>query len=196
VLLDPELGSNPSRSSSAAGKKAADAHAEKLVRLFAETKNLEWLGLSTFGSGWRMKWFPLLAFTKALAKEFGGHTFIGGQTYTDDGAIDMSIADMQKTIVKAGGVIANPALGGFRPSDAVEVVPNFGLYKWNTGKRKAGSKAVRKTPEELRLHLYEFVNEKEPVDALIGWAENFADTKLWNELARFADVMARGACKI
>ena len=199
VLLDPELGANPSRKISGPQKARANEHAHQLVRLFGATV-LDELGLSTFGSGWRMGWFPLLAFTKALVKHFGGRCFIGGQTYTDDGVIDRSIADMQKVIEKAGGEVVDPLsnhpYGGV--SRGVEIVPNFGMYTWELdgkrGKRRKGAKAKSKTRLELREHLYEFINEDEPIDSVIGWAENFMTNASWDELARFADLMQRGAC--
>ena len=196
VLMDPELGSNPTRSSSGLGKRKADLHAERLVELFAQNPEIQALYLSTFGNGWRIGWFPLLAFTRALVKHFGGRAGIGGQTYTDNGRIDMSIADMQKVILKAGGVVARP--GDAPAPGQIEVVPNFGTYRWNTANepRTPGAKAIPKSPIELRAHLYEFVDEDEPVDALIGWAENFMNRALWDELARFADAMARGACRL
>lgn len=184
ILLDPELGSNPDRASKGAGKAAANKHAELLVSLFAEhAKKPIAVGLSTFGSGYRLKWFPLMAFAKALAMYFPEHSFIGGQTYTDNDWVDMSIADMAKVADKYG---------------LTAIVPNFGIYKWDTptGKRRKGAKAVRKTPQELRLHLHEFINEGEPVEAVIGWAENFLNDALWEELAKFAALMERGACSL
>lgn len=197
-LLDPELGSNPSRSSKGHGKAQADAHAKLLVELMAAQGFTE-CGLSTFGSGWRMGWFPLLAFTRALLEHFRGHTFIGGQTYTDDGVIDRSISDMIKTIEAAdpAAVIANVA--GVKGAH-IEVVPNFGTYTWTLdgkrGKRRKGAKAVRKTPEELIHHLSEFIDDGEPVDAMIGWAENFMNDALWAELAKFSAWLERGACRL
>lgn len=207
ILLDPELGSNPDRASKGAGKKKANAHAAKLVKLFGQydqgVERIEVLGLSTYGSGWRMKWFPLLAFTKALIEYFGGRTFIGGQTYTEDGLVDRSIGDMIKVIEKAGGVVRVP--GSYRGADAadrsVEVVPNFGTYSWikkDPSKPLKGSnrKARAKTPEELAHHLLEFVNEEEPVDAMIGWAENFVTKAQEEELRKFARLIERGACRL
>lgn len=198
VLIDPELGSNPTRSRKGAGKAKADAHAAFLIERLAGMDAFEEVGLSTFGSGWRMGWFPLLAFTKALIKHYGGRTFIGGQTYTDDGTIDRSTADMQKAIRAAGGEVTRP---GQALLGDCEVVPNYGLYTWTKdgkrGKRRPGARAVGKTPEELRSHLYEFIDEGEPIDAMIGWAENFVNKpKIWKELARFADMMERGACRL
>lgn len=196
ILLDPELGANPARASRGRGKDLANEHAELLVRLLAETGVLEELYLSTFGNGWRIGWFPLFAFTRALVRYFGGRAGIGGQTYTDDGVIDRSIADMQLVIDKAGGTIIRP--GETTGVKGIEVVPNFGTYSWDTpdGRRTKGAKARAKTPAELRLHLHEFINEDEPVDALIGWAENFMNDALWRVLAEFADLMARGACRL
>ena len=184
ILLDPELGANPERIAKGTGKRKADKHAHDLVELFGGYPEVDELGLSTFGSGWRIGWFPLLAYTKALGECFPGKSFIGGQTYTDDATIDRSIADMLKVIDKA--------------KVDMEVVPNYGLYRWDTrtGRKTKGAKAKPKTAEQLRLHLYEFIDEAEPVDALIGWAENFATLELRRELRRFADMMARGACTL
>lgn len=200
ILLDPELGANPERAPRGVGKLKANNHAEKLVEMFAGAmgEGVGQLGLSTFGNGWRIGWFPLLAFTKALVHHFGGRTFIGGQTYTDDGVIDRSIADMQKVILKAGGQVMAPNMVQRAPSNGVEVVPNFGTYRWDTptGRRAKGAKAKPKSALELRGHLYEFIDEGEPVDALVGWAENFMTRALWDELARFADMMERGACRL
>ena len=64
------------------------------------------------------------------------------------------------------------------------------------GSRTKNAKAKKKTAEELRLHLFEFINEGEPIDAVIGWAENFMTDATWDELARFADLMRRGACDL
>jgi hypothetical protein len=195
VLLDPELGANPTRSRKGAGKAKANAHAAKLVKLFAEEGALESLGLSTFGSGYRLAWFPLVAFTKALGKHYGGRTFIGGQTYTvGEGAVDLSIADMSKCITKAGYAVQQP--GDLPTSSSIEIVPNFGTYARDKIPGSKKTKVRKKTPAELRAHLYGFINDDEPIDALIGWAENFMTPKLWDELARFAALMERGACKL
>lgn len=197
-LLDPELGSNPQRASKGPGKARANAHASTLVSLMAEM-HFTACGLSTFGSGWRMGWFPLLAFTRALLEHFPGATFIGGQTYTDNNRIDMSIADMIKCI-RTADPSARIALVDEGPPD-IEVVPNFGTYKFvprNPGLKlsKSNRRAVAKTPVEMRAHLDEFIDDGEPVDAMIGWAENFMNKKLWEVIAKFAALMERGACKL
>jgi hypothetical protein len=178
ALLDPELGSNPTRSSKGPGKAKANAHATKLVGLMVERFVGGWCGLSTYGSGVRMSWFPLYAFAAALAKHFPGRTFMGGQTYTEDGAIDTSIADFMKAIKANGGL------------DVIQLVPNFGTYTREHGKVRS------KKPEELRVHLYEFIDEAEPVHAMIGWAENFMNDALWAELKRFNALLERGACRL
>lgn len=188
ALLDPELGSNPTRARREPGKFKANAHAELLVELMAERFEGGWCGLSTFGSGVRLKWFPLMAFAQTLAKHFPGRTFIGGQTYTDDRVIDRSIEDYVKTIEKVGG------------HDVMQLVPNFGTYTWtlngSRGPRRKGAKAVAKTPEELYSHFGEFIDEGEPVHAMIGWAENFMNRQLWQMFARISDQLARGACAL
>lgn len=199
VLLDPELGANPTRSTKGSGKKLANEHAEKLVRLFDEQDGLVSLGLSTFGSGARMGWFPLSAFTKALVERFGGRSFIGGQTYTDDSVIDRSVSEFGKVIEKSGGIVRLPGKTYFdfagTTGPRVAIVPNFGVYardKLPGGKTKVRSKSVG----ELRAHLHEFIDDHEPIDALIGWAENFMKPELWVELARFVELMERGACSL
>lgn len=196
ILLDPELGSNPTRSTrkkDPAGKQRADAHATKLVRLFAEEGSTQQLGLSTYGTGYRIGWFPLTAFTRALAEHFGGRTFIGGQTYTvGESLVDRSIADMVKCIEKVGASLITPQQSA---SNGVEVVPNFGSYaRYESGPKKG--KARPKTSTELRAHLYGFINDDEPIDAVIGWAENFMREDTWDVLAEFADLMKRGACRL
>lgn len=197
VLLDPELGANPTRSTKGVGKAKANTHAAELVKLFAEEGSLRELGLSTYGSGYRIGWFPLVSFTKALAKHYGGRTFIGGQTYTvPEALVDRSIADMVKCIQKPSvkASLMRPGDVGV-PSNGVEVVPNFGTYARYTSGPKKG-KARKKTVAELRSHLHGFIDDGEPIDALIGWAENFMTAATWDELARFGALMERGACRL
>jgi len=194
ILLDPELGANPTRSGSGAGKAKANDHATKLVTLFADAADCPIsLGLSTYGSGWRLKWFPLLAFTRALVDRFGGRTFIGGQTYTvGEDAVDASIADMVTVIGKAGGAVQryDETL-----ANGCQVVPNFGTYaRYSSGPKKGDVR--RKTGNELRAHLFGFINEGEPVDAMIGWAENFMTEATWDALHEFAGLIDRGACEL
>lgn len=170
ALIDPELGANPARAKGGAGKAAANTHAERLVDLLAE--RFDGVGLSTFGSGVRMGWFPLLAFARRLALRLPGRAFIGGQTYTDDGAIDASIADFVRVARDVGGL---------------EVVPNFGTYH-RAGVGADGKARYRaKTAAELDAHLREFVDEGEPVLARIGWAENFMTPELWRVLREHAE---------
>lgn len=197
VLLDPELGANPDRASRGAGKAKANSHATALVTQLATALPSDAvLGLSSFGAGWRLQWFPLLAFTRAMVDRFGGRCFVGGQTYTDDGFIDTSMAEFSTAIEKAGGVISAP--NGDKPSGrGVALVPNFGTYTWESpsgqrGKRAKGARAKPKTAAELKAHLDEFIHEGSPVESLIGWAENFMTEPLWEELARFSATMKRG----
>lgn len=181
-LLDPELGSNPIRAVSGPGKARADAHATKLVGLMAERFAPGAVGLSTFGSGVRMKWFPTVAFVRALAEKFPRRSFVGGQTYTDDGAIDGSIGDFVALVERVGGGLGN-----------VAVVPNFGTYA-KAGKKADGSTKYRpKTAAEMDAHFLEFIDEGEPVHGMIGWAENFMTPELWRSFAKMAERMARGA---
>lgn len=170
VLLDPELGANPSRSTSAKAQKQAAAHAREIVHGLERRAEWDVVGFSTFGLPPR--WFPLDAYADALRDVYHGRTFVGGQTYTSEVYVDRSIARFAK-------------LG-------LPVVPNFGLYSW--AKRADGKRrARRKTAEEQKAHLYEFINEREPVHAMIGWAENFIDLRLGRVLADFANLMDRGA---
>lgn len=169
-LLDPELGANPSRSRRAAPMRRANQHAADLVRHCRERFRV--VGLSTYGSGVRIGWFPMKAFLEA------GVDFAGGQTYIEDKRIDPSIEDYVKAIAK------------YAPG--TPLVPNYGVYNFV---RKGGKRrAIRKTPEQLIAHLSEFIDEGEPVEAMIGWAENFAGKVQWKTLARFAEWMERGAC--
>lgn len=174
ILLDPELGMNPTRASSGPGKDRANAGATKLINLIAARLPQATVGVSTFGSGVKMRWFPLLAFLDALDAKFPGKCFAGGQTYTDDTAIDVSIADFLR------------AIGNKR----IQLVPNFGTYSKTTNGYRA------KTAKELDAHLFEFVNEREPVEALIGWAENFMTADSWKVFAKHAALMKRGAYKL
>jgi len=178
ILLDPELGANPTRASSGAGKKEAEKAARTLVRLLKLSGNVFECGLSTYGSGWKLKWFPLVAYTRALAEFFPGASFIGGQTYTDDNAIDPSISDMRKAVKAA------------KADGAVEIVPNFGMYQRVNGKVRA------KTPEELLAHLTDFVDDPLPIEALIGWAENFATPQLWETLKKFSRWANKGVLQL
>lgn len=188
-LLDPELGSNPSRSRAAGPMRAANDHARVLVAHMAEV-GFDVCGLSTFGSGVRMRWFPFKAFLDALIEHFRFRTFVGGQTYTDNARVDPSIHDFYKAVHEAGYSMRD-----------LELVPNYGLYKWvpKDPAKPVSPKnrlAKSKTGPELLVHLDDFVDNAEPVDALIGWAENFMTAAQWTVLQRFAERMARGACRL
>jgi len=180
VLLDPELGANPTRAKKGAGKTKANAHAAMLVSLMADHFPGGVCGVSTFGSGARMGWFPTRAFVHALATCFPSRSFIGGQTYTDDTRIDPSIADFCQVIEDV------------TYKHIVGLVPNFGTYS----KVAIAGKKIKyraKTQVEMDAHFLEFIDEAEPIDALIGWAENFMNPELWHSFARMADRMSRGA---
>ena len=173
VLLDPELGISPTRASTGRGKAAANARAELLVELLAERLGERGVvGVSTYGSGVALRWFPALAFTGALERLFPSRSFIGGQTYTDDARVDPSIDGFRRAIAKAGPTVA--------------LVPNFGLYS-------RGGTVRAKTPRELERHLATFLDEPD-VAGLIGWAENFAGPTLWPVLARSAAALEARAC--
>lgn len=177
ILLDPELGANPTRAARGAGFRAAEAGASRLVSLLGEAVPAGSVcGLSTYGSALRFRWFPLTAYTQALSTVFPSRCFIGGQTYTEDSRIDASIADF----VKLASQMKVPP----------KVVPNFGVYQ------KTGTGYRAKTALELDAHFLEFINEQEPVDALIGWAENFMTPELWRSFAKMSDLMKRGATKL
>lgn len=181
VLLDPELGANPTRSKKAADLSYAEKGVEGLIRGL-KLGGATYVGFSTFGTGVRLKWFPILAFAKELRNYFPGAHFIGGQTYTNDKVIDLSIDQFSVLRAQVGSSAGSCA-----------IVPNFGLYKWEGV--KPNRKAIPKTPDELRAHLWEFINEGEPVDAVIGWAENFIRRSRphWRVLSEFSDMMKRGA---
>ncbi|MBO6937520.1 MAG: hypothetical protein JJ863_21280 [Deltaproteobacteria bacterium] len=170
VLLDPELGANPSKAATGSRKALANAEAELVVRRCANA-GVKVCGLSTFGNGYRIGWFPLVAYARALAEHFPGRSFIGGQTYTSNDAVDPSKADMLALIA--------------RDRLEVELVPNFGLYK-----RVGAERTVkRRTARDLLEHLQEFVDDPVPVRALIGWAENFLHDETEKALSRFDDAM-------
>ena len=177
VLLDPELGSNPARSTKPAAMRRANANALELV-LGARERGAKVVGLSTYGLAARaQRWFPLEAFLSA------GVDFAGGQTYTSNRHVDASMDLFLDAI-------------GDRD---IALVPNFGTYdfvKRDVSKplRGGNRRAIPKTPERLHSHLSEFVDSHHQVEGMIGWAENFVGKKQWRELARFADWMDRGAC--
>jgi hypothetical protein len=181
-LMDPELGSNPQRAGRGAGKTKANEHAWLVVEHMHRV-GFDVCGLSTYGSGVRMRWFPLYAFARALAKYFPERTFLGGQTYTEDARVDPSITDFLRAINDVADL------------NTIQLVPNFGSYKFvkgSDGQRRAKSK----TANELDLHFMEFVDEAEPVDALIGWADNFMTPALWESFSRMAARMERGVCAL
>lgn len=176
ALLDPELGANPRRIAKGSGFAKAEAGAEKLVSLMQDRFSGRICGLSTFGSGLRFPWFPLRAYARALALRFPNQSFIGGQTYTEDKRIDMSISDFASV--------------AFAQNPKLEVVPNFGVYqKTATGYRP-------KTAAELDVHFLEFIDEGEPVKGMIGWAENFMTPELWKSFQRMSVRMERGATQL
>jgi len=158
-LLDPELGMNPSRDSSPNGMTKANASATQIMSGLRADPATKVIGLSTFGG--IPGWFPLRAFLRA------GVDFAGGQTYTDDTTIDTSIASF----------LAEMKLTG----STAQLVPNYGIYAHD-----ADGTTRKKTPAELSAHLDEFINEGEPVHALIGWASNFLTPPLEQVLATFA----------
>lgn len=153
-LLDPELGMNPSRDPNS--MTAPNASAASLVNGL-RVRGAKVVGLSTFGG--IPSWFPLRAFLKA------GVDFAGGQTYTADDSIDVSVKSFASEIALTGST--------------AQLVPNFGLYA------KGGPQSYRsKTPDELRAHLSVFAGE--PIKAAIGWAENFLTPDLEPAVAEFS----------
>lgn len=190
ALLDPELGSNPERSKHAHAMRKANVHAKTVVQQI-KYRGFSQCGLSTYGSGPRIGWFPMEAFIEALVGEFGRRCFVGGQTYTENRAVDPSMEDFIAAVRNADA--------GWNIGDEVALVPNFGLYKWakkdpSKPLTRHNRRATKKTAEELYWHLGEFIDDAEPVRALIGWAENFANRSLWETMGRFAEQMRRGAC--
>jgi len=184
-LLDSELGANPRKKPSGVGFEKAEAHAVRLVDLMA-SEGFERCGLSSFGSGVKMGWFPMRAFILRLLERFDARCFVGGQTYTENKRIDASMADYIKAVKDAGASLVVPG----KPGGDIALVPNFGQYK------RVHGKTLSKTPEELYSHLGEFIDENEPVSALIGWAENFCTPGQWRMLQRFAVQIERGACSL
>lgn len=180
-ISDDELGANPSRSKVGPKFAKAEAHAVEIVERMKDI-GFEYVGLSTFGSGSKMGWFPLKAYVVALARVFPNESFVGGQTYTENKRVDPSIADFVLAIDRHG---RNPNL---RNKLLVQFVPNFGLYK------KVGESAVPKTHDELIVHCTEFIDEAEPVKAAIGWAENFLTKNNRPALRKFGEWLRRGVC--
>lgn len=194
LLLDPEVSVNPWKARSGPRLTQVKAHPDKILRELVTRRQYETIGLSSYGSAARIRWFPLVEYIRAMIKHHPGLKFVGGQTYVDDDNIDKSIDEYIKATRDAGGTVVT----SFDAPSAsnVFIVPNYGLYRWNTKRRTRFSWAKKKTRVELRAHLYEFINNEEPVEGMIGWAENFASPALWDELKRFSGMMRRGACKV
>lgn len=170
VLLDPELGANPSRKVSGPQKAKANAAARDLVSLLAGTDQVSVCGLSTFGAGYRIGWFPLVAYARALHDHFPGRAFIGGQTYTvGNDLVDRSKEDML-------GLIHRDKLN-------LELVPNFGVYD------RVEGKVIKRSAKSLLNHLQHFIDDPIKPRALIGWAENFLTPETAKAMARFDDAM-------
>lgn len=161
ILLDPELGMNPTRSTKAPDMARSNSMAQFLVSGLRHG-GAHVIGLSTYGG--LPPWFPLDAFLSA------GIDFDGGQTYTDDSTIDTSIASYLK---HTAATRSNSQL-----------VPNYGLYTRYVDNGE--TKTRPKTAAELTKHLDEFINEGEPVRAMIGWAENFLTPQHDAVLAQFS----------
>lgn len=177
-LLDPEVGMTPKMNRATQADLARSrAMASKIVSEL-RARHAKRIGLSTYGVV--PHWFPLDAFLRA------GLDFAGGQTYTDDATVDKSIAQFLHAFSEAGVDI--------------QLVPNFGCYKWVvvSGERKA----YAKTGPEQDHHLMEFIDEGEPVHAVIGWADNFVRFDPLGKpsngasIARFGRLMGRGACSL
>lgn len=181
-IIDSELGANPRHIRKGAGKDRANASATRIVELLAERFAGGCVGLSTFGAGAKMGWFPLDAFTAALAQHFPGRSFIGEQNYTDNGVIPGSLAGFEKVIEAHGG------------RKVVELVPNFGTYTWRQviGKRHARPK----TADEFTAHFLEFVDDPVAIHAMIGWHERFMTADLWRIFSKMAERMHRGATRL
>ena len=170
VLLDPERGANPARASSGPQKAKANGAARALVEQLAATGKVTVCGLSTFGNGYRIGWFPLVAYSRALHDFFPGRAFIGGQTYTvGNDAVDRSKEDML-------GLIHRDRLD-------LGLVPNFGVYDRIEGKVK------RRSAQSLLTHLQHFIDDPIKPRALIGWAENFLTKDTAKAMQRFDDAM-------
>jgi hypothetical protein len=81
------------------------------------------------------------------------------------------------------------------------IVPSYGLYTWvprDKTKRlsRANRKAVPMSVGQFDAHMHAFVDVGVPIEAMIGWAENFATRPLWARLAEWAERMERGVFKL
>lgn len=172
-LLDPEL-----------GLKQHPAAARALVQLCRQANPYRELGFTSYGLPMGHRTFPFAEFA-----EPGGYDPTKECDYGSP-----QLYDTPQARILVG--MSDYASLGF---DAV--VPSFGLYKWakqDASKPLSGKnrKAVPMQPWELEQHLLHFLDSDVPVEAMIGWAENFANRGLWQVLARWSERLARGACAL
>jgi hypothetical protein len=174
-LLDPELG--------------LKGHTEEATRLFRQSRAAldavgepsVVLGLTSYGLPRGHRNFPFAAF---------------GKPGKAGRLLECDYGSPQLYDVPAGRVLEG--LADYAKIGFDTVVPSFGCYRFvkrDPGLPLTGAnrKAVPKTPEELEAHLMDFVRSPVPVRGMIGWAENFVGPGQWRVLARWAELLRRGA---
>lgn len=178
-LLDPEL-----------GMKGHPLEAAKLVHLCRAANPYRILGFTSYGLPRVHPNFPW--------EEFARPAGFYPLEECDYGSPQMY--DVPKSRVVQG--MAEYAELGF---DAL--VPSFGLYKWIKRDREYkmnirlpnGQINRRATPlsaQELNSHLLSFIDTPIPVQAMIGWSDNFCEGALWRVLSQWAERLERGACEL
>jgi hypothetical protein len=176
-LLDPEL-----------GMKRHPKEAAQLVHLCRESNPYRILGFTSYGLSKGHPTFPWDEFA-----EPGGFYPLKECDYGSP-----QLYDTPKKRVMQG--MSEYAELGFDV-----VIPSFGLYKWTKrdpaqGSRLANGKRNRKAvslkPAELNAHLLSFVDSEVPVEAMIGWAENFVNRPLWRTLHEWSERLESGVCSL
>lgn len=172
-LLDPELGM----------KKHASEAAE-LVHLCRESNPYRVLGFTSYGMSKGHPTFPWDEFA-----EPGGFYPMEECDYGSP-----QLYDTPKAKVVQG-------MREYSELGFDVVVPSFGLYKWvrkdpSQPLSSKNRKAVPLSVDELNRHLLSFVDSEIPVQAMIGWAENFCNGPLWRVLQEWQARLERGACEL
>jgi len=77
------------------------------------------------------------------------------------------------------------------------VIPSFGNYKFvkkdpTLPLRGSNRRAVSLSADELTRHLNYFMESEVPVNAMIGWAENFVHRAQWRVIAEHAELLNAG----
>jgi hypothetical protein len=169
-LLDPEL-----------GLKRHPAAARELVRLCRERNPYLSLGFTSYGLPHGHRTFPFDEF----AEPGGFYPF----KECDYGS--PQLYDMPKVRVRKG--MTDYAALGFDV-----VVPSYGTYKWvkrdlSKPMNRKNRRAVPMPVAELDAHMQDFMVSEVPVRAMVGWAENFVGRPQWRVLAKWAELLQRGA---